>query len=139
MSSVFEVRNRARPGLVAGRVQRADALGQRVKGLLGSRGLEPGQGLWLEPCRQVHTWFMHFAIDVVFLDRGFRVVGISRELAPWRLSPWRWSAASALELQAGAARDIAVGDILDFRPAPRTAGPGHGRGGDAPARGDESA
>ncbi|MBI5521370.1 MAG: DUF192 domain-containing protein [Desulfarculus sp.] len=139
MSSDFEVHNLTRPGQVAGRARAAVSLGQRMRGLLGSRGLGPGQGLWISPCRQVHTFFMRFAIDVVFLDRGQRVVGVCRDLPPWRLSPWRWTAASALELGAGAARDIAVGDVLEFRPAPNLAVAGPQVGGETLAQGEGSA
>lgn len=139
MSSVFEVRNLTRPGLVAGRARAALSLGQRLKGLLGSRGLGLGEGLWISPCRQVHTFFMRYAIDVVFLDRAQRVVGVCRHLPPWRFSPWRWGASSALELGAGAARDVAMGDVLEFRPAPATVAAGFKAGGETLARGEGSA
>ncbi len=93
----------------------------RTRGLLGRRGLEPGEGLWLRPCRQVHTMFMRFAIDAVFLDRELTVVGVCSPLAPWRLSPIFWRARSCLELAAGAAAWLQPGDALLVRPAGRRA------------------
>ncbi len=100
--------------VVAEEVEMAHSLPRRIKGLLGRRELAPGQGLWLRPCRQVHTWFMRFPIDVVFMDRELVVVGLSRHLGPGRISPFHLRARSALELAAGRARGIAVGHHLAF-------------------------
>ena len=86
----------------------------RTRGLLGRSGLETGHGLWLKPCNQVHTFFMRFAIDVVFLDKGYTVRRVVREMAPWRVSPWVTGADSALELAAGGARDVEEGDRLEM-------------------------
>lgn len=102
--------------LLAGRVIRANTAVSRARGLLGREALPPGEGLWLLPCRQVHTCFMRFAIDVVFLDRAHRVVRICAGLKPWRFSPWVSDAASALELAAGIAADLGPGDSLGFVP-----------------------
>ncbi len=62
----------------------ADTPFTRMKGLLGRDGLEQGEGLLLRPASSVHTWFMRFPIDVVFLDRELVVVGIADEVEPWR-------------------------------------------------------
>ena len=99
---------------LAGRVARADGPISRARGLLGRAGLEPDQGLWLVPCRQVHTLFMRFPIDVIFLGRDGRVLRLCREMPPWRVSPWVGGAVSALELAAGAAGPLAPGDRLEF-------------------------
>ncbi|TML60208.1 MAG: DUF192 domain-containing protein, partial [Actinobacteria bacterium] len=55
-----------------------------MKGLLGRTSLPDGEGLLLKPCGSVHTFFMRFPIDVVFLDRELSVVAVSAEVAPWR-------------------------------------------------------
>lgn len=85
----------------------------RMKGLLGRRTLSWDEGLWLEPASSVHTWFMSFPIDVVFVDRELRVVRIVESLPPWRMAAKR-GARSVLELPAGAAvrRGLAEGDGL---------------------------
>lgn len=114
MPWVTECTDLARGRLLAGRVTRADTAASRARGLLGRERLAPGEGLWLLPCRQVHTCFMRFAIDVVFLDRAQRVVRLCHGLKPWRLSPWVNRAASALELAAGAAVGLEPGDQLGF-------------------------
>jgi hypothetical protein len=61
-------------------------------------------------------WFMRFAIDVLFVERGGRVVKISERLAPWSLAVWALQASDVLELPAGTARATGtqVGDELVF-------------------------
>src|SRR3954471_22483827 len=86
---------------------------KRMKGLLGRRSLSRDEGIWLEPASSVHTWFMRFPIDVVFVDKEMRVVRIVEALAPWRFAGKR-GARSALELAAGVAAraGLAEGDVL---------------------------
>jgi len=91
----------------------ANSAGSRLKGLLGRARLERGEGLLLSPAPAIHTCFMRFPIDAVFLDRDLRVVGV----AP-RLSPWRWArrarARAVLELSAGESerRGVRLGERL---------------------------
>ncbi|HAZ07846.1 MAG TPA: DUF192 domain-containing protein [Elusimicrobia bacterium] len=110
--------NATRGRLVAGRVATAGDCASRNQGLLGRASLDEGEGLWIVPCPMIHTFFMKFPIDVLFLDRGLRVVRVIEDLRPWRLSPWVLSAHSALELEGGALNgSVAVGDRLEMRPA----------------------
>jgi uncharacterized protein len=74
----------------------------RLRGLLGSSGLSSGEGLLLRPAGSVHTAFMKFTIDVVFLDRDLRVLKVAPELVPWRTAGCR-GARAVLELPAGEA------------------------------------
>ena len=82
----------------------------RMRGLLGRKALGDGEGILLRPASSVHTWFMLFPIDVVFLDRDRRVLRVVPELRPWR-AVWCRGAADVLELAAGecAARGVEVG------------------------------
>ena len=91
----------------------ADSPASRLKGLLGRSELKPGEGLLLRPASAIHTCFMRFAIDAVFLDRDWRVVGISDDVRPWRAARGR-GAKAVLELPAGesARRGLAVGELL---------------------------
>jgi uncharacterized protein len=84
----------------------------RMRGLLGRNGLEPGHGMLIDSAPTVHTFFMRFAIDVVFLDRDWKVVGIRHALRPWRVAGAR-RAVAALELPAGTATSVGVaeGDV----------------------------
>lgn len=84
------------------RVRVARSFGARLVGLLGRRALPADQALLLVPCNNVHTFFMRFAIDVVFLDREGVVLAIVPRLAPWRIAAAR-RAYACLELAAGGA------------------------------------
>ena len=99
--------------VVCDRCAVADTMLGRMRGLLGRKELPPGEGLLLQPCPSVQTFFMRFPIDVVFLDRNGTVLKIVERLRPWR-SAGRRSAYATLELAAGeaAALRIAVGDRL---------------------------
>ena len=70
--------------IVCERCTVADSPLTRLRGLLGRDGLESGEGLLLRPASAVHTYFMRFPIDVVFLDRSLVVVGISDSVDPWQ-------------------------------------------------------
>ena len=61
---------------------------ERLKGLIGRRGLPPGRGLLILRCNAIHTFFMRFAIDATFLDRDDNVVKVVRNIRPWRLCVW---------------------------------------------------
>jgi uncharacterized membrane protein (UPF0127 family) len=93
----------------------ADSPWPRMRGLLGRRGLESGEGLLLKPAGSVHTLFMRFPIDVVFLSREGDVLKVARALPAWRLAGAR-RAKAALELGADEAerRGISVGTRLDL-------------------------
>lgn len=100
--------------MLADRVRSAHTHWTRLRGLLGTRELPAGAGLWIRPCRQVHMFGMRYAIDVVFVDADHRVVGLVSELRPGRVSPKFRDATSVLELPAGtiACTDLAIGAQL---------------------------
>ena len=100
---------------LATNVLRAESLRSRMVGLLGRKSLEAGEAMWIEPCSQVHTFFMAFPIDVLFLDRERRVVRVVPDLVPWRVSPWVWGARSVLEFEGGAlGGKVEEGDRLEI-------------------------
>lgn len=94
-------------------IRRADHFFSRLAGLLFSPPLQPGHGLLLVPCASVHTAFMGYALDVVFLDRAGRIRRIVPHLKPWRTAAFL-GAYQTLELAAGeAARlELVVGVSL---------------------------
>jgi uncharacterized membrane protein (UPF0127 family) len=85
----------------------------RLRGLLGRRGLDEGEGLLIRPTSSIHMFFMRFTLDVAFLDQDGRVIKLVPGLRPWRMSSAR-GARSALELSAGEIerRALSVGDVL---------------------------
>jgi uncharacterized membrane protein (UPF0127 family) len=102
---------------VADAVELADTRASRRRGLLGRDCLEPSAALILAPCVAVHTAFMRFAIDVVFVDRDGHALKIVSELAPWRIA-WSPSAHAVVELAGGRLRscEVSVGDRLYLAP-----------------------
>lgn len=87
----------------------------RMRGLIGRRGLAAGEGLLLMPAPAIHTAFMRFPIDALFLDRHLRVLDVAERLRPWRFASAR-KARAVLELSAGecARRGVQVGDTLEL-------------------------
>jgi uncharacterized protein len=102
-------------GAVCERLVVADNPLTRLKGLLGRAGLEPAEGLLIRPTSAIHTCFMRFPIDAVFLDRDLNVVGIENDLRPWRFAGRR-GAKAVVELAAGEGlrRGIQLGDRLEL-------------------------
>src|SRR5436190_24266638 len=88
-------------GREVARVEVAVTARQRARGLLGKSALAPGCAMWLSPGRSIHTIGMRFAIDVVFLDRDWRVVTIREAVVPFRLAWGGWRARGVLEFAAG--------------------------------------
>lgn len=97
------------------RVYHARSFVARLFGLLGRRPLAAGEALWLQPCASVHTLGMRYAIDVVFLDRGGRVIATRDALEPRKLAGAR-QARCAVELPPHAAGQlgIAPGKLLSM-------------------------
>jgi uncharacterized protein len=79
----------------------------RMRGLLGRSGLSTGEGLLLQPAGSVHTFFMRFPIDVVFLDADRRVLRVAPNVRPWRTAAAK-KARAVLELAAGEAARVGV-------------------------------
>lgn len=110
------IRNITRDSIIANRVEVAGSNVKRSKGLLGRKGLHPGEGMWIIPCEAVHTFFMQFPIDLVYLDRKHRVKKVRSAVPAWRLSACL-SAHSVIELPAGTIRETRTerGDLLEIQ------------------------
>jgi uncharacterized membrane protein (UPF0127 family) len=113
-------------GLVCERCLLAETPLTRLKGLLGRRELQRGEGLLLRPASSIHTFFMRFPIDAVWVDRDLNVLQISPEVAPWRTAACR-GAKGVIELASGEAerRGIQPGDRLALRRPPEAAAVAH--------------
>ena len=118
MAEWARVANRTRGTVAVERCRVARSLRDRTVGLLGTRELAAGHGLWIERSPSIHMFFMRYPIDAVFVDRGGRVVRITERLRPWGLVAWVRGARDCLELPAGAAQagGIQVGDELALEP-----------------------
>ncbi|MFN8525180.1 MAG: DUF192 domain-containing protein [Chloroflexota bacterium] len=102
---------------LADRADLANNLFTRGRGLLGRAGLDPGEGLVLQPCGSVHCLGMRFAIDVLHLDRDGLVVRVVRNLRPNRLGPIVRHSHIVVELPVGSADNTSEGDRVEIRRA----------------------
>ena len=73
----------------------------RIKGSLGRKIFARGQALILDPCNSIHTFFMRFTIDVLFVDKDNKVIGTLDNLTPNRISRIYWHSSRVIELPAG--------------------------------------
>jgi hypothetical protein len=87
----------------------------RMKGLLGTTGLSDEEALWIHACNSVHTFFMKYSIDCVFLDRQMNVKALVENVQPGKIVWPRWGATSVIEMKSGAIRKLGlkVGDRLN--------------------------
>lgn len=88
----------------------------RLRGLLGRPALVSGQGILIQPCNAIHTWFMGFAIDVVFVSRDDEVLALFSHVPPWRYRQCL-KARYVVELAAGDIErlELTVGDRCQWR------------------------
>ena len=121
VSNTSVISDPARGTAVCERCVVADRPLARMRGLLGRADLSEREGLLLVPAGSIHTHFMRFAIDAVFLDRDSRVLALRSSVKPWRVARRR-GARAVLELRAGEAkrRGIEVGDVLRVGPGQET-------------------
>jgi hypothetical protein len=117
----LQVANLTRHTVLATCMEIANSGSSRNKGLLGRAGLACGEGLWIIPCSAVHTFWMKFPIDLVYLDRRKRIKKLRSAVPAWRFSACL-SAHSVIELPAGTIRNTQTqrGDILEFSSTPLT-------------------
>ena len=102
--------------MLASKATLAHSLWQRMKGLLGRSGLSLGEALVIPRCTCIHTWFMRFPIDAVFVDQHLRVVKTMHQVVPFRLTlpvPDAWG---VIELVGGTVSrsGTAVADQLEW-------------------------
>lgn len=95
-------------------VKIADSFYDRLKGLMFVEEMEDCDGLIIEPCNSIHTFFMRFKIDVLFLDSSNRIIQIYKEMPPWRLTRIFFKASKVLELKSGTIpSNTKIGDQLE--------------------------
>ena len=100
-----------------GQIRKTETFFERGRGLLGCKSLKAGQGMLIEPCNSIHTFFMKFSIDAVFLGKDHRVVAIHANMPPQRFVRVG-KAVSVLELMAGQVEQLHLvkGDSVVWEP-----------------------
>ena len=93
----------------------ANSLMKRVVGLMFKKQLGRDESLLIEPCNSIHTCFMNFPIDVLFLGKSNQIIHIVREMKPWRMTTIFLKSKKVLELPGGRLpSEIEIGDVLEF-------------------------
>ena len=110
------IHNLTRNSLLASNARVADTFLSRMTGLLNRASLPEGEALIITHCQSIHMVFMRFPIDVIFLDKACRVVGLCEQIKPCQFSPIFWTAQCAIELPAGTIKKThtALGDQIQL-------------------------
>lgn len=110
------IENMSKKNILVKEVLLADSFYYRLKGLMGKKELKENEGLCLKPCKSVHTFFMKFNIDVLFVDNNDVVCGIVENLRPWQVSSYYRTSRYVIELKAGAIEKykIELGDKINI-------------------------
>lgn len=119
MDRYLSIANTTRATSLGTRVRVASSMRDRIVGLLRTPEVLPGEGLLIERTASIHMFFMHYPIDVVFVDRQGRVTRTVSRLRAWRVVWWARGARDCIELRAGALEGTGTlpGDQLTFREA----------------------
>ncbi len=107
-------RNKKNNLIVCKKVRIASSFFSRLKGLMFSSELPSCDGLLIFPCNSIHTFFMRYSLDVIFLDNQLNVIKIIRDFKPWKMSWIYFKATQVLEMKAGSLTlEINEGDALE--------------------------
>ncbi len=111
--------NQTRQATLADDLRIADTHWTRLRGLIGVSASQfaHGEGLWIVPCRGVHTLGMSFPIDLIYLAADNSVVHLQSDVEPWRFAPVRWNARTVLEVPTNTIRSTGttLGDCIEIR------------------------
>jgi uncharacterized membrane protein (UPF0127 family) len=120
---ILEIQNVTRETCLATHARVADTSWSRARGLIGTPALPPGHALLIDPSMGIHTCFMSYPIDVVYVDVDDQVVDVDEEMPPWRLGKLRFKAIYVIELPAGTVKTTRTqpGDQLNLRRLPQEA------------------
>ncbi len=112
----MKIINLTNNAVLADRARVADTFWTRLVGLLNRKSLEKGEALILKPCSSIHTFFMRFSIDVLFLDKKGKVIGLFSVFRSFRVSPVYFGVYLAIELPAGTLQltQTKLGDSIKF-------------------------
>lgn len=101
--------------LLISQLKHANHFFTRLLGLMGTKSLPRTHGLLITPCQQIHTHFMRYPVDVIFLDNDLIVLEKLTALKPWKFTRFIKKAKHVLEVSAHVAEKVNVGDQLTLR------------------------
>lgn len=113
--------NKSNKNVIVKKLSVADGFWSRMKGLMWKKDLAEDEGLLLVPCNSVHSMFMRFPIDLLFLDRELKIIRIIERFKPWKATPIFRDCHQVVEIKAGVAskKGVTVKDELEvIKPNP---------------------
>lgn len=110
----MKIVNLSNNAVLADKARVADTFWRRLVGLLNRNSLEKGEALILKPANSIHTFFMRFSIDILFLDKKNKVISLFSVFRPFRFTPVYFGAYLAIELPAGTFQitQTKLGDVI---------------------------
>ncbi|HAZ12799.1 MAG: hypothetical protein A2X86_04165 [Bdellovibrionales bacterium GWA2_49_15] len=115
MEELFEVTCQEKTVRLSSKTRHAKGMLDRMIGLMFAPPTVEIDGLLIEPCNSIHTFFMRFNLDLVFLSGKNVILKIQRDVKPWRMTWIVWRSVKVLELKAGMIPgDLKIGDKLEF-------------------------
>lgn len=117
LAALMWIINQTKNEVLADNATLADTAASRLVGLLNRDSISPGEGLVITQCRSIHMFFMKFAIDVIFIDRSNKAIGLVPRIKPFQMSPYFLWANAAIELPEGVIEKTRtqVGDTIVFQ------------------------
>ena len=114
MAKLYKIQHGDKAELLIENLELAESFFARGKGLLGRKSLSPNSALWIKPCNNIHTFFMNFAIDCIFVNKKMEIEKIVSVVKPYKIIGPFWKASSVVETAAGFAEkwNLQVGDQL---------------------------
>ena len=114
--SVVIVRNTSRDRVLGDRIREARGFWSRGRGLMFVSGLESGEGLVIDPCTSIHTLWMRFPLDVLYMDREGTIIRADERMRPWRIGPVFTGSRWVIELPPGtiSATGTMAGDTIEI-------------------------
>lgn len=112
----MKILNKSNDKFLATEVILADTFISRLKGLMLKKNLEKGMAMLIYPCNMIHTSFMKFPIDVIFLSDEYEVISVIENILPWHISPLVRKSIIVLELPSGAIKNTntKIGDFIEI-------------------------
>lgn len=114
----MKVYNSSKNNLIADDVKAAQNFFARSFGLLSRKSISDGEGLIIKPCCSIHTFFMKFSIDVLFIERNGNIIALYQNVQPWRILPIHLNSHYVIELASGTicAKNIEKGNLITISP-----------------------
>ena len=98
------------------RAEIAESFSSRLVGLMFKKSMEGFDGLMITQCNSIHTFFMRYPLDLIFLDKSLKVIKVIENKAPWRMSLMYFSSSQVLEVIGGTLKGrVTKGDQLEMQ------------------------